>query len=62
MPDQDDIATRRIEKINWLPPVNQVGDLPAGDVPEGTMCFVETEGEEEVWQFMDETWTRVDIL
>ena len=62
MPNEDDIATRRIEKIPWLPPVDSVEDLPTQDVPEGTMCFVEAEGQEEVYQYTNGAWMRVDML
>ena len=62
MPEEDDIATRRIEKIIWLPPVARVDDLPRDGVLGGTMCFVETDGEEEVWRFDGNTWIRVDML
>ena len=60
--EQDDISTRLIQKIPWLPPVSKVEQLPLEDIAEGTMCFVETEGEEEIWMFVDGTWTRQDIL
>lgn len=60
--DQDDISTRIIQKIPWLPPVSKVELLPLEDIAEGTMCFVETDGEEEIWMYLDGTWIRQDIL
>ncbi|NCG20037.1 MAG: hypothetical protein GWP91_13600 [Rhodobacterales bacterium] len=60
--EQDDISTRLIQKIPWLPPVAHVDLLPLEDIAEGTMCFVETDGEEEIWFYVEGIWTRRDIL
>ena len=60
--EQDDISTRLIQKIPWLPPVANVDQLPLEDIAEGTMCFVETDGEEEIWFYVEGIWTRRDIL
>lgn len=62
---EDDIPTRRIQKVDWLPPVTRTEDLPIDGVLEGTMCFVEGpdgEGEEEVWEFHAGGWRRIDTL
>ncbi len=62
MAEEDDISTRLIQKIPWLPPVPSVDMLPLDDVIDGTMCFVETDGEEEIWSFLEGKWIRQDIL
>lgn len=62
---EDDIPTRQIQRLNWLPPVRRVEDLPARGVPEGALCFVEGsagEGEEEVWEYREGAWHRFDTL
>jgi len=60
--NEDEVSTQLITKVPWLPPVKRVEDLPIEDVPEQCMCFVETDGEEEVWQMVDGAWRRVDML
>ena len=60
--EEDEVSTQLITKIPWLPPVKSVDDLPIDGVPDKTMCFVETDGEEEVYQMLDGKWTRVDML
>lgn len=60
--DQDDIATRVIQRVNWLPPVDSPGDLPTEGVAPGTMCFVAVDGEEEVWEFHEGAWRKFDEL
>ncbi len=60
--EEDEIATQMITKLNWLTPVETVDQLPKEGVPEGSMCFVAPEGEEEVWQLVQGTWTRIDML
>lgn len=62
MPSEDETATQLITKLSWLKPVARVEDLPTEGVEEGAMCFVEAEGEEEVWQYKSGTWERVDML
>lgn len=62
---EDDIPTRRIQKISWLPPVPRAEDLPIDGVLDGTMCLVEGrdgEGEEEVWEFEGGSWRQIDTL
>ena len=60
--DEDQILTQRITKLDWLRPVARVEDLPTEGVSDGAYCFVETEGEEEVWQYRGGRWVRVDAL
>lgn len=62
MMEEDEVSTQLITKLNWLQPVERVEDLPVEGVPDGSMCFVEADGEEEVWQFVDGVWVRVDML
>ena len=59
---EDDIETRVIQKVKWLPPVESQADLPLEGIAEGTMCYVEGDltGEEEVWEFRDGAWHRLD--
>ncbi len=60
--EEDDIATRVITKVPWLPPVQSVLELPEEGVAEGTMCFVAADQEEEVWEFRDGAWCKMDDL
>jgi len=60
--EEDDIATRRITKVPWIPPVPTAADLPTADVAEGTLCFVAVDFEEEVWEYHDGTWRKLDDL
>ena len=62
MSDEDDVSTQLITKLDWIKPVATTADLPKGGVKEGTMCFVEAEGEEEIWKFTQGKWERVDEL
>lgn len=59
---EDDIETRMMTKAPWLPPVSSPELLPTEGVREGTMCYVEGEvsGDEEVWEFSDGRWSRID--
>lgn len=61
--EEDDIKTVLIQKLQWLPPVDTVSQLPP-DAAEGTHCFVEgpdTEGEE-IWKVIGGAWVQVDEL
>jgi len=60
--DEDDIATRMITKVPWLPPVGSVMDLPQEDIAEGTMCFVAVDHDEEVWEYRDGSWRKMEDL
>lgn len=61
--EPDDVKTVLIQKLKWLPPVDSVDDLPTQGVEEGTHCFVEGDDEdEEIWQFTDQRWIRIDQL
>ena len=62
MSNEDEVSTQIIAKLTSLPRVPTVDDLPIDGVPEGAMCFVEADKEEEVWQFKDGAWIRVDML
>ena len=62
MPEEDDISTMLITKLEWLAPVATVDDLPTDGVKEGAYCFVAPDGEEEVWQYQSGKWIRVDML
>ena len=59
---EDDIETRMMPKVKWLPPVGSFDELPVEGVAPGTLCYVEGDltGEEEVWEFLDGTWSRFD--
>ena len=60
--NEDDVSTQLITRFPWLPPVKRVEDLPLEDVPDQCLCFVEADGEEEVWQMQQGQWTRIDQL
>ena len=62
MNEEDDLSTQLITKIPWHPPVKSVDDLPTTGIKNKTMCFVEEDGEEEVWQIIDGRWIRIDML
>ena len=55
---EDDIETRMMTRVAWLPPVRSEQDLPTVGVAEGSMCYVEGDGtgEEEVWEFREGAW------
>ena len=59
---EDDIETRMMTRATWLPPVASEEELPKVDVVEGSMCYVEGDvsGDEEVWQYRDGRWSRID--
>ena len=59
---EDDIETRIIQKVKWLPPVSDAKDLPTEGVADGSMCYVEgaLTGDEEIWEFNGGTWSRID--
>ena len=61
MPDEDAIKTHVMTRANWLPPVENVDQLPLADVGEGTRCFVDPDGEEDeqIWEFRQGRWVRV---
>jgi len=60
--EEDDIATRQITKVPWLPPVKHAQDLPTTNVAEGTLCFVAVDFEEEVWEYHEGAWRKLDEL
>lgn len=62
MSEEDDVSTQLITKLEWLKPVAHADQLPKTGVNEGTMCFVEAAGEEEIWRFEKGRWERVDEL
>ena len=62
MSNEDDVSTQIITRLTWISPVKRVEDLPTDNVPDGAMCFVETDGEEEIWQYLEGQWVRVDML
>jgi hypothetical protein len=48
--------TNRLPVSQWLPPVATTGDLPAENVAEGSLCYVQAPGEEAAWQFQRGEW------
>jgi hypothetical protein len=58
---EDDIETRMMTRASWIPPVKREEDLPSGGVEDGTLCYVEGEGEdeEEVWECRNGRWSQI---
>lgn len=56
---EDDVETRRIQRLQWLPPVQDPAELPSEGVEVGTLCFVEGPGDGTVWERLEEGWVCI---
>jgi hypothetical protein len=52
-------TTNRLPVSQWLPPVATVGELPTDNVAEGSLCYVQAQGEEAAWQYCQGEWVSL---